>query len=33
MRALKFYQTGSLDNLRIEQVPVPIPVPGEYWYK
>jgi NADPH2:quinone reductase len=29
MRALKFYQTGSLDNLRIEEVPLPIPAPGE----
>ncbi|HYY27976.1 MAG TPA: zinc-binding alcohol dehydrogenase family protein [Chthoniobacterales bacterium] len=29
MRALKFYQTGSLDNLRIEEVPVPTPGAGE----
>jgi len=29
MRALKFYQTGSLDDLRIEEVPVPTPGPGE----
>jgi NADPH:quinone reductase len=29
MRALKFYQTGSLDNLRIEEVPLPIPAAGE----
>ena len=29
MRALKFYQTGSLDNLRIEEVPMPIPAVGE----
>ena len=29
MRALKFYQTGSLDNLRIEEVPMPIPAAGE----
>src|ERR1700747_2392278 len=29
MRALKFYQTGSLDDLRIEEVPQPTPGPGE----
>ena len=29
MRALKFYQTGSLDNLHIEEVPLPSPRPGE----
>ena len=29
MRALKFFQTGSLDNLRIEEVPVPIPAADE----
>src|SRR6202023_686138 len=29
MRALKFFQTGSLDNLRIEEVPVPTPAAGE----
>jgi NADPH:quinone reductase len=29
MRALKFYQTGSLDDLRAEEVPVPNPAPGE----
>jgi hypothetical protein len=29
MRALKFYQTGSLDNLRMEEVPMPIPAAGE----
>jgi NADPH:quinone reductase len=29
MRALKFYQTGSLDDLRIEEVPLPTPGPGE----
>jgi NADPH:quinone reductase len=29
MRALKFHQTGSLDDLRIEEVPVPTPAPGE----
>jgi NADPH:quinone reductase len=29
MRALKFYQTGSLDNLHIEEVPLPTPGPGE----
>src|ERR1700751_3877831 len=29
MRALKFYQTGSLDDLRIEEVPMPTPGPGE----
>jgi NADPH2:quinone reductase len=29
MRALKFYQTGSLDNLRLEEVPVPRPGPGD----
>jgi NADPH:quinone reductase-like Zn-dependent oxidoreductase len=29
MRALKFYQTGSLDDLRIEEVTVPTPAAGE----
>jgi NADPH:quinone reductase len=29
MRALKFSQTGSLDNLRIEEVPLPTPAAGE----
>jgi NADPH:quinone reductase-like Zn-dependent oxidoreductase len=29
MRALKFYQTGSLDNLRLEEVPMPRPGPGD----
>ena len=29
MRALKFYQTGSLDDLRVEEVTVPIPAQGE----
>jgi NADPH:quinone reductase len=29
MRALKFYQTGSLEDLRIEEVPLPTPGPGE----
>jgi len=29
MRALKFHQTGSLDNLRVEEVPLPIPGAGE----
>jgi NADPH:quinone reductase len=29
MRALKFYQTGSLDDLRIEEVIVPTPAAGE----
>lgn len=29
MRALKFYQTGSLDNLHVEEVTVPIPAEGE----
>jgi NADPH:quinone reductase len=29
MRALKFHQTGSLDNLRVEEVPLPIPAGGE----
>src|ERR1700758_3023617 len=29
MQALKFYQTGSLDDLRIEEVPQPTPGPGE----
>src|ERR1700686_2762569 len=29
MRALKFYQTGSLDDLRVEEVTVPIPAEGE----
>ena len=29
MRALKFYQTGSLDDLRIEEVPQPTPGPEE----
>jgi Alcohol dehydrogenase GroES-like domain len=29
MRALKFYQTGSLDDLHVEEVTVPIPAEGE----
>jgi len=29
MRALKFHQTGSLDDLRIEDVPLPTPDEGE----
>src|ERR1700747_2375450 len=29
MQALKFYQTGSLDDLRFEEVPLPTPGPGE----
>jgi NADPH2:quinone reductase len=29
MRALRFHQVGTLDNLRIEEVPVPTPAPGE----
>src|SRR6478609_10375381 len=29
MRALKFYQNGSLDDLRVEEVTVPIPAEGE----
>ena len=29
MRAVKFYQTGSLNDLRIEEVAVPIPAAGE----
>jgi NADPH:quinone reductase-like Zn-dependent oxidoreductase len=29
MRALKFHQTGSLDDLHIEEVTVPTPAPGE----
>jgi NADPH:quinone reductase len=29
MRALKFYQTCSLDDLRVEEVTVPIPAEGE----
>lgn len=29
MRALKCNQTGSLDNLRIEEVPMPTPAAGE----
>src|SRR5260221_7450939 len=29
MRVLKFYQTGSLDDLRIEEVIVPTPAAGE----
>ena len=29
MRALKFYQTGSLDDLRIEEVTMPTPAAGE----
>jgi Zinc-binding dehydrogenase len=32
MRALKFYQTGSLDDLRIEEVPPPIPGDGRRLY-
>ena len=29
MRALKFYETGSLDDLRIEEVSLPTPAAGE----
>lgn len=29
MRALKFFETGSLDNLRVEEVASPKPAPGE----
>ena len=29
MRALRFHQTGSLDNLSIEEIPLPVPAPGE----
>jgi NADPH:quinone reductase len=29
MRALNFYQVGSLDNLRIQEVPLPTPSEGE----
>ena len=29
MRALRFHQVGTLDNLRVEEVPVPTPAPGE----
>jgi len=29
MRALRFQQTGSLDNLKIEEVPNPVPASGE----
>src|SRR4029077_705984 len=29
MRALKFYQTGSLDDLHVEEVSVPTPAAGE----
>ncbi|HZC59494.1 MAG TPA: zinc-binding alcohol dehydrogenase family protein, partial [Chthoniobacterales bacterium] len=29
MRALKFYETGSLDDLRIEEVSLPNPAAGE----
>ena len=29
MRALKFYQTGSLDDLHVREVSVPIPAAGE----
>ena len=29
MRALKFYQTGSLDDLHVEEVTVPIPAEDE----
>ncbi|MGA8659745.1 MAG: zinc-binding alcohol dehydrogenase family protein, partial [Chthoniobacterales bacterium] len=29
VRALKFYQTGRLDDLRIEEVPLPTPAAGE----
>jgi NADPH:quinone reductase len=29
MRALEFFQTGSLDNLRVEEVARPTPAPGE----
>src|SRR5258708_34986227 len=29
MRALKFYQCGSLDGLHVEEVSVPIPAAGE----
>ena len=33
MRALKFYQTGSLDHLHVEEVSVPIPAAGEVLVK
>jgi NADPH2:quinone reductase len=29
MRALRFQQTGSLENLKVEDVPTPVPAPGE----
>jgi NADPH2:quinone reductase len=29
MRALRFHQTGLLDNLSIEEIPIPIPAAGE----
>jgi NADPH:quinone reductase len=29
MRALRFQQSGSLENLKIEDVPTPVPAPGE----
>lgn len=29
MRALKFYQTGSVDDLQMEKVPAPTPADGE----
>ena len=29
MRALRFHQTGSLDNLGIEEIPLPVPAAGE----
>ena len=29
MRALKFFETGSLDNLRVEEVASPKPAAGE----
>ena len=29
MRALRFHKTGSLDNLMVEEVPMPAPAPGE----
>jgi NADPH:quinone reductase-like Zn-dependent oxidoreductase len=29
MRALRFHKTGSLDNLMVEEGPMPTPTPGE----
>ena len=29
MRALRFHKTGTLDNLTVEEVPLPAPAPGE----